>query len=306
MPKVSALTSSELRYQLRHGIDLQTGTFVIHLKTPIASVANSIGLLYADYALLEPDGFADFHISLDSPVSLRRWYKRQVLFLCDGKAPFKPLPYAQAFPMLEWGLNWCVSSHANSYLMIHAAVVEKDGHAAILPAPPGSGKSTLCAALVHRGWRLFSDELALVRLSDGQLIPLARPVSLKNDAIDIIQRYQPDAIFSRKVVDTIKGTVAHMKVPSDSIEHSVLSARASWVIFPKYQAGAAGHLQALPKARSFIRVADNAFNYSLLGANGFAVLARVIDSAQCYDFSYSRLDDAVEIFASLMPSVHRS
>jgi predicted ATPase len=29
----------------------------------------------------------------------------------------------------------------------------------ILPAPPGSGKSTLCAALVTRGWRLLSDEL---------------------------------------------------------------------------------------------------------------------------------------------------
>jgi HprK-related kinase A len=302
MPKVSALTSSELEYRLKHGIDLQTGTFVTHLKTPVASVAEGIGLLYADYQLLDPGGFADFHVSLDRPANLRRWYKRQVLFLCDGKAPFKPLPYDQAFAMLEWGLNWCVSSHANSYLMIHAAVVEKNGHAAILPAPPGSGKSTLCAALVHRGWRLFSDELALVRLSDGKLIPLARPVSLKNDAIDIIRDYQPDAIFSRKIADTIKGTVAHMKVPTDSIEHGVQHAKASWVIFPKYQPGASARLEAVPQARAFMRVADNAFNYSLLGAGGFAALARVIDSAQCYDFSYSVLDQAMHAFADLTPS----
>jgi predicted ATPase len=33
-------------------------------------------------------------------------------------------------------------------------VVERDGHALILPAMPGSGKSTLTAALVQRGWRL--------------------------------------------------------------------------------------------------------------------------------------------------------
>jgi hypothetical protein len=299
---VSALTLPELECQLKNaGIFFQTGSFITHLQTSIPSVAEGIGMLYADYPLVEHADFADFHVSLAYPRSLRRWFKPQVLFLFDGKPPFKPLPLDQAFPMFEWGLNWCVSSHANHYLIIHAAVVEKGGYAAILPAPPGSGKSTLCAALVNRGWRLLSDELALVRVSDGRIIPLPRPVSLKNESIDIIQSYEPDAVLSRKISDTMKGTVAHMKVPVESVTRAAETAQAAWVIFPKYQADAATRLEALPRARAFMRVADNAFNYSLLGVKGFETMAGLIDASLCYDFTYSVLDEAIEAFAELKP-----
>ncbi len=95
--------------------------------------------------------------------------------------------------MLEWGLNWCVSAHCHQYLIFHAAVIEKSGRALILPAPPGSGKSTLCAGLVNRGWRLLSDELTLIDIASCGVVPLPRPVSLKNASIDVIRAYAPAA-----------------------------------------------------------------------------------------------------------------
>ena len=58
--------------------------------------------------------------------------------------------------------------HAHQYLIIHAAVVEKNGLAAILPAPPGSGKGTLTAGSVLSGWRLLSDELTLIDRLSGR------------------------------------------------------------------------------------------------------------------------------------------
>ena len=299
---VSALTPSELKRRLSEtGIFLQTGSFITHLKTSISSVAEGIGLLYADYLLVEQDSFADFHISLVRPRNLRRWFKPQALFLFDGNTIFKPLPLDQAFPMLEWGLNWCVSNHANHCVIIHAAVVEKGGYAAIMPAPPGAGKSTLCAALVNRGWRLLSDELALVRVGDRKLIPLPRPVSLKNESIEIIRRYEPNATLSRKVADTIKGTVAHMKAPADSIARATEVVQVAWIIFPRYEAGATTCLETLPQSRAFMRVADNSFNYSLLGLKGFMTITNLIDASLCYDFTYSNLDEAIKIFGALKP-----
>lgn len=307
--KVSEIPTTELKDLLmRAGLFLQSGSFITHIKTSIPSVAEGISLLYADYPLVQNSGndqnvFADFHVRLVTPNNLRRWFKPQVLFLVDGTPTFKPLPFDQAFPMLEWGLNWCVSNHANDCLIIHAAVVEKNGHAVILPAPPGSGKSTLCAALVNRGWRLLSDELTLIRVSDGKVIPLPRPVSLKNQSIEIIKHFAPEAVFSRSVHDTLKGTVAHMKPGRDSVDRATETAQAAWVVFPKYQSGSQTNMQALSQSQAFMRVADNAFNYSLLGVQGFKTLAKTIDNSRCYDFTYSNLDEAIAAFSALsLPS----
>ncbi|MDD2720474.1 MAG: HprK-related kinase A [Gallionella sp.] len=301
---VAALPLAELECRLnQNGLWLRTGPFVSRIQTTIRSVAADISLLYADYPLedfgAEAHAFADFHIQIAQPTNLRRWFKPQAMFLFDGASPFKPLPLDQAFPLLEWGLNWCVSAHANDLLIIHAAVIEKNGFAAILPAPPGSGKSTLCAALVQRGWRLLTDELALVRLTDGRLIPLPRPVSLKNQSIDILRDYAPAAVFSRPVSDTLKGTVAHMQPPCNSVARAQEAASAAWVIFPKYQADATTRLEPVSQSRTFMRIADNSFNYSLLGTRGFDTLTKLVGSCLCYDFTYSNLDEAVALFNSL-------
>jgi HprK-related kinase A len=300
MITVSSLSRAELGRRLRGpGIYLQTGAFVTLLRSPIGHVADGIALLYADYPLLSDPEFADFYVNMGQAGGLRRLVGRQVRFDHDGHAPFKPLPQDQAFPMFEWAMNWCVSSRAHDYLIIHAAVVERNGCAAILPAPPGSGKSTLCAALVHRGWRLLSDELTLVRISDGRIVPLPRPVSLKNASIDVIRNYLPQAVFSRAVADTNKGTVAHVKAPVDSVARAAETARAAWIIFPQYEAGAAPMLEPIAQGRAFMQVAENCFNYSLLARDGFDALGRLIDGSRSYHFRYSQLDDAMAVFEGL-------
>ena len=300
MSTVSALSRPELGKRLRStGIYLQTGLFVTHVKSPFSSVADAMHLLYADYPLLDAAPFADFHVAVAPPSGLRRWIRPQARFVYDGMHPFLPLPASQAFPMFEWGLNWCVSSRAHSFLILHAAVVEKNGRAAILPAPPGSGKSTLCAALVSRGWRLLSDELTLIRPADGMLVPLPRPISLKNASIDVMRAYQDGIVMSAPVADTTKGTVAHIKAPASSVARAGELARAAWIVFPRYQALATTVLAPVSKGHAFMRVAENGFNYSVMGPTGFDALAKVIGQTDSFDFRYSVLDEAIAVFDGL-------
>ncbi len=297
---VASLSPAALRQRLAGpGLYLRTGPFINKIRATNGPIAYGIGLMYADYPLADSTEFADFHFGFDSSTGWRRWWRPQVRFDNDGERPFAPLPSDQGYAMFEWMLNWCVSSRAHEYLMIHAAVIEKDGCAAILPAPPGSGKSTLCAALVHRGWRLLSDELALIRLTDGQIVPLPRPISLKNASIGIMRAYLDAPVFSAPADYTHKGTVAHLKAPADSVARADETARPAWIIFPQYAAGEAAVLTPMPRARAFMQLADNAFNFSLLGADGFNALANVIESSEAFTFRYGVIDEAVAVFAGL-------
>jgi HprK-related kinase A len=300
MLTVADLAPRELAARLGGpGLVLRTGPFANCIRSDVAQLRDGIALLYADYPVDEPGGFADFHLSLHRAGGLRRWFRPQVRFAQEGMTPFKPLPLEQAYPMFEWVMNWCVTHRAHAYLIIHAAVLERHGRAVILPAPPGSGKSTLCAALVTRGWRLLSDEMTLVRLDDGAVLPVPRPVSLKNGSIAVIREFAPHAVFSTPVENTSKGTIAHLKPPADSIVRAAEPARAASIVFPRYEAGAVTSLTPLPKARAFMQVAENAFNYQALGAAGFAALGQLIDTSSQYTFHYSRLDEAMAAFERL-------
>jgi HprK-related kinase A len=299
---LSQLNPHDLRARLRgDGVRLRMGDLTVHLRTPLPGVAEGVALMYGGCPLATEEEFADFHVVVASPPGLRRWFRPQVLFSHDGHIPFKPLPIEHGYALLEWGLNWCISSHCHQYLTIHAGVIEKGGYAAILPAPPGSGKSTLCAALVQRNWRLLSDELALVSRRDGLLIPIARPVNLKNQSIDVIRAFEPSAVIGKPARETSKGTVAHMRAPADSIARVSEPAPPAWIIFPKYEPGSPAHLSPMSQGEAFMQLAESAFNYSALGEEGFRVLTNVIDQCNCYSFAYSNLDEAVAIFASLEP-----
>jgi len=281
------------------GLRLRTGPVVCSIQSPLARVVQGVAQHYADYPLEDPESFADFHVRVAPPRSVRRWLKPQVLFQFDGARPFLPLPANQAFAMLEWGLNWCVSSHCHQYLIVHAASVEKSGQALVLPGPPGSGKSTLCAGLVSRGWRLLSDELTLLEFPTGNVVPLPRPVSLKNASIDALRQFSPGATIGAPVHDTVKGSVAHMKPPMESVHRATEAARPRWIALPRYEQGAAARLVALSKARTFMHLADNAFNYDVHGRRGFELLAQVIASVDCFEFQYGALKDAVAVFDAM-------
>jgi HprK-related kinase A len=299
--RVGDIYPKDLRRRLnsRLGLALRTGPFVCRIRSPLKLLADGLSLHYTDYPLADDSAFADYYIEIAPPHGLRRWFHPQVFFSVDRDSPFNPLPADQAFPMLEWGLNWCISNYGHHYLAFHAAVVERENRALILPAPPGSGKSTLCAGLVCRGWRLLSDEMALIDPDTGHAIPVPRPVSLKNDSIDVIRDFCPQAVFNPPVHDTIKGTVAHMRPPTESVQHAKVAVLPGWIVLPRYVAGASADLKRLPKAQAFMKMAENSFNYGAHGRHGFETLASLIDACECYEFSYGNLDDAIEVFAGL-------
>jgi hypothetical protein len=272
------------------------------MQSNLSVVRTGITTLYSDFVLAHPDEFVDFDIGLNSAGITRR-LRREAQFLFDKKSPFDAIPIDQAYAFLEWGMNWCVSMHANEYLKLHAAAVSKDGHAIIMPGIPGAGKSTLCAALGLSGWRILSDEHAMIPPGTNDVVPLCRPVSLKNESIDVIRSFSPDAVFGPVSEETHKGVVAHMKADIQSGSHEQKNITAKLMIFPQFARDEAQQLTARRRTESFILAAYHSFNYSLLSETGFESMKTLIENVECFDLVYHDLNWAVDAVNQLSDSL---
>lgn len=278
------------------------GPFVFSITTDDAAVALDISRIYSHHEHDEHQGFIDFHVTVKSPSQLRKIFRPQVVFFRNSRRPFKPLPRDQGYAMLEWGMNWCIANHAHQFLILHAGVVERNGCAVVMPATQGAGKSTLTAALSFNGWRLFSDELALISPITRHVSPVPRPINLKNASIAIIDRYIGGGVFSREARDTAKGTVALLQPPKDSVTRMHETAPIGAVVFPRYQAGADTQIESLAPDEAFREVLNHSFNYHVLGHEGFELLHAIFTETPAYTLVYSDFDNVNAALSALIQS----
>lgn len=291
---LSDLSPESLRHRLAgEGLRLRIPPVTLCIRSSIAIVAEGLRRYYGTYEVLPESSFADFHIGLHPPAGLRRFLRPQVIFHFDAETPFKPLPLNQAYAFLEWGLNWCMANRYHRYVVIHAAVLERQGLAVVLPAPPGSGKSTLCAALMCHGWRLFSDELALCAPGTPLLEPFPRPICLKNESIEVVE-HRFGVSTGQRIHDTRKGDIAYL--PAAAASGDDTPALPRWIVFPRYEAGSPLQIEPVTRPETVVRLAEQCFNYAPLGKDAFASICAMVDRADCLSLRYSRFEDALSWF----------
>jgi HprK-related kinase A len=274
----------------------RSGPFNIQLGVSDAQFRQLFETLYLNAPpAVTGNGTPIYHyaIRLSAPGILRRFVRPQIELTVDGIRPFEPYPREHAFPLFEWGLNWIMAMTAHQYLMLHSAVLERNGIACVFPALPGSGKSTLCAALAHNGWRLLSDEFGLVDYRSLHILPVPRPIGLKNQSIDIVREYLPQAIIGPSFYNTRKGTVAHVAPPRDSFERQHISVPPALIVFPRYSPEHGCRLQSVSKSLAFTRLSNNAFNYKVSMAEGFRALGHLIQTCDAYSLEYHSFEQAI-------------
>ncbi len=139
----------------------------------------------------------------------------------------------------------------------------------------------------------------MVRPEDGLLLPMPRLIPLKNESIEVIREFRPEAIIGPSFLGTRKGTVAHVRPPEDSIRRAQEPARPRWFVFPRWVANAPLTLEPIPKSQAFLMVATNAFNYDVLDETAFRLVGEMVNSCDSYSLIYSNLDEAVNALDEL-------
>jgi HprK-related kinase A len=280
---------------------VEVGGFSIGISLEVLrpDLEQQIERLYGLYPRHDPKTLPDVAITVRPQERRSAPFRSAIRVFANDEAPYQAVPERWALPVLEATINWFVWRYVARVLLLHAAVVERDGRAVILSGPTGAGKSTLCAALIARGFRFLTDEIALVKPNGSQLQPHPRPISLKNEAIDIVAKMLPDAHFSDRFANATKGTVAFMRPPTQSIEAATETARPALVIFPTYSPEAGFELKPMERSQAFMRLIESSANYLTLLATGFETLADLVEACDHYGLDYGSLEDAVGAIESL-------
>lgn len=276
-------------------IDL--GAARVAVSSPLERFHAHLDFVYQHHGHGDPLSFADVRVSLLPGTGVRFW-KRQVSLWSEATQPFEPYPLQGALPLFEWGSNWLLAQRLNAYLLLHAGVVARDDKALILPAAPGSGKSTLTCALHLAGWRFLSDEFGVINTDQDVLLPLTKPAALKNRSIDVIGNL-PGAMIGPVFPKTRKGDVAHFVPLRDSVTQRHHPAHPRLVVFPRYRAGASLRCTPLSVTDTAMRLGLNSFNYRSLGPVGFHCVIRLAQATRAFELEYGKLDHAIERIESL-------
>jgi HprK-related kinase A len=263
--------------------------FSFSVNTALPQVIQNLSTIYGSRFRKLSNNVADYELSIGKSSGIRSFIKPQARFFCDQQEPFKPLDLQKAYAFLEWGMNWTVAGNEVQHVIIHSAVLAKGNKAILFPAPPGSGKSTLTAYLSHNGWRLLSDEMALIIPNTKTVVPFVRPICLKNQSIDIAKKLFPEGKFSNIALDTHKGDVIHLSPPDLSWNNQKQTAELVGIVFPNYRANQNLQIYQLDKSQAFMQLVENAFNYSVLRSTAFNTLTQVIESVQTFEIFHSDL-----------------
>lgn len=300
--KLSSFDRSALSQALRKGqVNLHLGPFVIALQSPRSEVVHHLHDLYRDVpATLGIAELTDYSLKVDAPNWLRRYIRPHILPDPGFHFPAAPLPVPMAPLALEMGMNLCVALQCFRYVIFHAGVVARGDQAILLAAQSGGGKSTLTAALMEQGFRLMSDEFGILSTEEALLNAYPRPVSLKNESIDIVSDFAGTDALSQRLKDTPKGDIAYRRARASDISAMAQPAKASLILFPRFQPGAVRNATRVETAEAAMSLIASSPNYDVIGEPAFLALVKLLDGARCFELTYDNTADSIQLVEDLL------
>ncbi|NBD96452.1 MAG: HprK-related kinase A [Gammaproteobacteria bacterium] len=299
--KIGSLSPATLSARLRGpGLPVTIGPFRVLFGLKVRRAEETFHRLYADFPVADGEAMIDSVVTCIAAADPGFPLRRAAICRIDGRRHSATRFLGNATPSLEWAVNWSIATRAHWFLIVHAAVVATPEGAVILPGGSGSGKSTLAAALAAGGWRLLSDEFAIID-ADAEvpvLHPCPRAVSLKNRSIGLMRDRAPDRMLAREFPRTGKGTVGYFLPSAEDVARQKETIAPRLIVFPRWRAGSPPTLTPLGKTESFVALIRNSVNYDLLGETGARATTEMVRRCPAYLFEYDDLDAACALIAS--------
>ncbi|HVG83597.1 MAG TPA: DUF692 family protein [Vicinamibacterales bacterium] len=199
-------------------------------------------------------------------------------------------------PAVKQQLRWRAVASYPSLMSLHAGVVSFGGGCMLLPAPTGSGKTTLTAALVRAGATYYSDEIAVFDADTLAVIPVPLSLTVKDGSLEPVRQLYPevDTLTPHVREDSVR--VRYLPPPAAVLPASGASMRARWIVFPRYAADAATSLHPIDRPTALRRLLEE--SYVPAGSLNRARVESLVGwmrEVDCYELPFSSLERAVDL-----------
>ncbi len=178
-------------------------------------------------------------------------------------------------------------------LNIHAGAVADGEHCILLPGRPGSGKSTLSAALGRSGYTYLSDEVALLAAPDLRVRPVPLAMCVKSTGWDVLAPFYPE-LTSLPVHRRGDGKIVRYLRPPIEPAQLRASYAVSRIVFPRYVPGCATTLWPLGAVEGLRRLLGECVSTPTgLTMDLVATMVDWIGHVHCAELEQSSIPDAI-------------
>lgn len=212
-----------------------------------------------------------------------------------GKSVFVHKRIGRLLHELEWLVMNEVVFSPNPYFLIHAASVSRGGCAVLLPGSRRAGKTTLAIALVLRGWRYLSDDIAAVCPEPLVAVPFPRHFSIRKDVRDLLAALsggERRGSWVRPLKPSLDRFFSPDKLWKGSLGEP---ARVTHVIFPHHRPGVWPKFVPIGRAAALRRLASHSWGIRQFGRRGVEILADLVEGAECGELWTGQVEETCEL-----------
>lgn len=199
-----------------------------------------------------------------------------------------------------WDAHETAAETAERVLVLHASAACWQQQGILLPAPPGSGKTTLVGGLVRAGFSYLSEEYTPFDPARGLIYPFPSPLRIVSGSLGLVGMGPSAGKASAETSDQ-GASVKRWVRPADLRPGCIGGpCRIAHVLVPSHEPGAGASLEEMSRAEVLTLLFHDSFNLRRVGSAGLEPLARALQSAECHRLRFGDLATALDVIRELV------
>ncbi|MEW5977948.1 MAG: hypothetical protein AB1898_19315 [Acidobacteriota bacterium] len=230
----------------------------------------------------------------------RPWSRQRYLILGGREGSFAADTEEEVLPHLEWAINWHIALYWQGFYQIHASIIQCGQQAVLFPGVPGSGKTTLSAAMLAWDARYYSDEIALIDPRTLLVHPYPKCLCIKQGAVPLLKSLFPHLALEPTWIKRTKGAVCFLDPWKLSNDPIASPQPIRYVLFPSWSPGSAPALQPITRAEAMFDLTRYSFNFLNYKNSATRLLANIVREAECFRIQAGDLNQTCRLVVNLV------